>query len=507
MAASVVVIFLVLTLQWVLACHTGSPNCNPGYYCESAVCVLCQPGRYKDVLTNTGPNTCTSCTPGYYSNTGASVCTICSAGSYSVTNNSASCTACSAGLYSSVVGSTTVTTCTACPAGFSSPSGSSSCSVCPPGTSLDLQAGQPCVPCPVGFYSTQNSSTTCSSCPVGTSTAVAGLSTCDNCSAGLYNDKVANVCNPCPINSFSFQGSSSCFQCAIGTSSMKLTGLSSCLQCYPGLFGDKVGVDCMPCPVNYFSNLSGLTSCFKCLAGKSTNDQKNASTCSDCTVGFYNAIPGSTCLPCGRESFANVSGLRTCYPCINSVTAALGSISAKQCILCNEGTFGTPPQTPCKVCPVGLGLSCPQGSNLPFIADGFFRDPNNPEVALRCSPASSCLASQDNRITPCSTGYQGFLCGECAAHFYRIDQECRACPSAVMGALTVLGALSLLLLAIFRTMKSNLKFSSDTRIVLQSLQIIALYPQITIKWPKPIISFFQLLSIAVMFPFFPNSHL
>jgi hypothetical protein len=442
--------------------------------------------------------------------------------------------------------------CLACSTGFSSPTGSTKCSVCPPGTSLVQAPGKPCVPCAMGYFSTQNSSATCSPCSIGYSTGVPGLSTCSTCNPGFFNNQSGGICTACPINSYNtVQGSTTCSLCPIGTSTSGVTGLTSCIGCAPGLFGVSAGGDCKPCPtgyfsaqnsskacspcpigtstsitgmsscdncsigyfndesgaqcamcpVNYFADKSGSTQCSKCPAGFSTNNQKNATVCLGCSVGFFNSNPASSCLPCEKDSFSNMSGLTACFPCINSIAEALGSISEKQCILCTEGAYGTPPQTPCKICPNGLGLSCPQGSHLPFITYGFFRDPNNPEVALRCSPSSSCLGSQDNRITPCSPGYQGFLCGECAAHYYRIDQECRACPSAVMGALTVLGAVSLLLIAIIRTMKSNVKFSSDTRIVLQSLQIIALYPQITIKWPKPIISFFQMLSIAVTISF------
>jgi hypothetical protein len=57
-------LLFLLKLQCTSACHTGSPNCYAGTYCEQAVCVACQIGRAKSYTTSSGPNTCNNCTAG-----------------------------------------------------------------------------------------------------------------------------------------------------------------------------------------------------------------------------------------------------------------------------------------------------------------------------------------------------------------------------------------------------------------------------------------------------------
>jgi hypothetical protein len=144
-------------------------------------------------------------------------------------------------------------------------------------------------------------------------------------------------------------------------------------------------------------------------------------------------------------------------------------------------------------------LNCPLNSSNPAISKGYYRNPLDPNKVLECIPSEACLPTDSETLsTQCFEGYTGWICGSCILfEFYKSGSNCVACPSLASKVLTFVG-IGIALIALTWKLTKVQKFSSvfDLKVFLFWIQIIALYPQVSITWPKELNSFFKILSFA-----------
>jgi hypothetical protein len=114
-----------------------------------------------------------------------------------------------------------------------------------------------------------------------------------------------------------------------------------------------------------------------------------------------------------------------------------------------------------------------------------------------CSPGEACLKTGFDEYTTCGRGYSGLMCAACAKNFYKFYGTCKDCPSETIKALTIVAAVLLLSILLWRIMDRRTQIPTDVRLVVQTLQLIALFPNISVKWPKFLLTLFQLTSIFV----------
>jgi hypothetical protein len=339
------------------------------------------------------------------------------------------------------------------------------CSI--PGTFLNTSSGFP--------YS-------CDQCPTGKFQKFSGANSiaCDYCNPGLFSNYTgASFCETCPAGFFSnSSGRSLCEQCNVGTF-MKDLGSTFCTFCPIGFYSGHYGQNkCSACPGGTIGPMSGLSSCTPCSIGL-----------------FSNGSQLHKCQVCPSGRFANETGASACRDCgFMADTQGEGSISASQCI-CSSGYFGNASFDRCQACPNGVAFTCPSGSLIPWINPGFFRIDS--DSVFECTPSVACSKTEDSLTTTCGIGYTGYVCGECDENFYKSSLECKPCPSQVSKVLTILGGILVFLIMMTRLLGSRTKVSTDLRITFQAIQIVALFPNITVKWPAFLLSIFHWLSFIV----------
>jgi hypothetical protein len=369
---------------------------------------------------------------------------------------SSNCQPCIGGKYSN----TPTNTCLNCTSGYFSTPRSASCTACASGN-YSLSGYSACLVCTPGTVSNKSSSS------------------CTNCTVGKYSSVQRSGCLDCTQGTFTnVSGSSICSFCAPGNSSN--SGQSYCFSCIPGKYSNQSAI-CTACPSGKYGIEAGRSACNLCPSGTYMN-QTSSTTCNACPIGRYSETDGST----------------FCSLCINSYTKLPGSFSRDQCNLCVPGYYGNPPETLCSKCPVGVdGLTCPIGSLIPFVDVGHYRKEDNVALVYTCIPKSVCYYTGYNVSTTCAHGHQGFMCSSCEVGFYKLDGLCRTCPPTWILVVTIVVVVFVLSRIMFKTLTSSFSFSGDVRILLQALQTLALYPDITERWPSSILALLQFFSLAV----------
>ena len=260
------------------------------------------------------------------------------------------------------------TMCAACPGGTSaSQSGSSTCTVCSPGTyappPLDALAGASnCTACSSGTYSAASGASACTPSLPGTYVSVNDLTQQVGCLPGSYSAGQAAACSVCAAGSFSAANASSCTTCAAGTFSS--ANSSVCTACTAGYYSAPGATNCTQCAPGYVSK-TGSAACTGCTAGSFAG----VSSCSLCTSGFYSGSFATACSICPAGT-TSVPGSAACAPCPVGQFSAPGSTV---CTACLNGTFAANSSvTSCAPCPIGTALTggaaawactpCPDGT-------------------------------------------------------------------------------------------------------------------------------------------------
>jgi hypothetical protein len=431
------------------------PNSTSGQF------EVCPAGRYinqntpvllNDQITYVNPVFCRECPVGTANQyDGVRYCRPCDEGTYASTTGSTDCTPCPTGSYVSTTGSTI---CLSCPyATFANETGLTSCHQCPYGTNTTMTGS--------------DSETDCAppSPPLPSSPPPPNL-----CALGSFGSG-ENQCALCDFASFANEtGLPSCYRCPDGTNTTKKGSNSStdCVSppppppplpksspppspCVHGSFGTG-GSECALCDFASFANETGLLSCYRCPDGTNTTKKgSNSSTdCvspppppppllksspppSPCVHGSF-GTGGSECALCDFASFANETGLPSCYRCPDGTnTTKKGSNSSTDCVSppppppplpksspppspCVHGSFGTG-GSECALCDFAsfaneTGLlscyRCPDGTNTTKKGSNSSTDcvspPPPPPPLLKSSPPPS----------PCVHGSFGTGGSECA---------------------------------------------------------------------------------------------
>jgi hypothetical protein len=391
-------------------------------------------------------------------------CSPCPVGSYQDAQNSFSCNLCTVGFFQNITGQSV---CHACSQTTSSDVGSTRCGLCLPGSYQEQLNQTSCIQCRPGSYQDTIGGSSCKICTLGRFGNTTGLPACFPCSVGLYQD---------------------------------VSNSSSCNACPPGSFQNTTGVSfCNPCSLGTYSDTAGMTECSLCPIGL-YQDSLNASSCKSCVAGQFQSSSGqSTCIPCPRGFYSNSSGLSECITCQNSGTLAEGSNDISQCA-CNEGFYGKLPEIDCVQCTTNSGVRCPFNCTIPWIDPQYFRKGTTGTdvmVALRCTPGEACERTENASATICKIGYQGFVCGQCSKGYYRSGSFCKQCPGDGIKWLTISVAILVVALILMRVTSRKTELPVDLRITLQAVQLIALFPNITTKWPSYVSVVLQIYSIAV----------
>jgi hypothetical protein len=268
-------------------------------------------------------------------------------------------------------------------------------------------------------------------------------------------------------------GNVRCDKCPQG----RVPNMTVCISCPEGK--SSVLDKCIPCLFGRFSTVQGSPLCSPCSPG-SYNNFLGSSSCFSCPLGFF-------------VDFENASSCLTCFE--GSTTRFEGSANASAC-LCPQGYYGS---KNCSKCGIGMkGISCPLGSILPLVEEGFFRMPgDDPNEVRQCVVPSACKYTGTQLYTPCSEGFTGIACGSCLKDFFWSDWGCKSCKkySEILVVLLLFLALVLLLsyrIAATRSLKSS---PADVKVLLAGIQWIASLAKVSKKWPPFLSSFMSGVAI------------
>jgi hypothetical protein len=124
-------------------------------------------------------------------------------------------------------------------------------------------------------------------------------------------------------------------------------------------------------------------------------------------------------------------------------------------------------------------------------------DFENPSTGYRCNPEVACAVTGYQEQTTCGAGYSGFACGNCDLGYYKQNANCKKCPSEFVQGLVIFLFAAFLVVVVFRFTTASSEIPSDVRIILQAVQMIAIFPNVSVKWPSFLYTILQILSISV----------
>jgi hypothetical protein len=315
----------------------------------------------------------------------------------------------------------------------------------------------------------------------------------------------ASHCSPvqrCGIGKFFNASSLACQLCPVG----KFQSLSATVTCNLAPIGyfvnEPQSASAKPCLPGKYAPVSGLSSCHSCPEGKFANS-RNSSSCLNCMVGQFSNQSASACSTCPKGKYSTKLGSTSCISCVLSTTSSSGSVSEFDCSICDRGSFGHPLiGVACKPCPEVEGIVCDrQNLSSPLVLDGFFvRNCDEVSSPKICEPVEACLSHSSGGSscpTICAEGYEDSACGKCSFGFYRSDGRCKKCPGAIVKVFTFIGVALVIGYVLYRFIKSSASIPPDVRLAIKCIQTIALFPNITTKWPNAVLSLLQIYSFAV----------
>ena len=295
-------------------------QCGAGSYGEdNGPCTPCPAGTFgtgvgsrtlEEACTGSCPAESTSpqgsssssacrCNKGYTGPSGGA-CTACSAGKYKETTGSSECVQCEAGKYSTseAKGATSSSSCRLCPAGSSSPAGSSTLARCTCSQGLILNetsSGVACVEqglansclapdCNPGEFLYLCTCARCEACRAGTQRqGCVGSSpgSCENCAAGTFKASFSTAeCSACPEGMQSAEGASAC-------------GKSESSSCKPGYVAESGSPPCTACAAGKY-RAQDDSACTACPANSDSKAGSTSRSLCLCVAGFAKG-PDGTC--------------------------------------------------------------------------------------------------------------------------------------------------------------------------------------------------------------------
>ena len=424
--------------------ETGCEKCGYGYYCPGGanrfICPVSSTTltQYESDLENC------RCKLGF-SPTGVypDFCTHCQPGTYKDVISNGHCTECPSNTYLETTGAVDVSQCINC-LHATSPSGSQSYADCTcnagyvrrNGEAFYLQGGceacnagkfwhqNTCQECPKNTYSTLEAQTNCISCPahsITTSTGMIHISAC-SCVAGYQSVADVNgetfTCEACEPGTFKNASMSKCLPCPAHTYQNHLNA-SACISCPENSVQPATGsvsvAECL-CMSGYGYATTDLTtpSCQICTSGSFKNTVGN-DECSGCPKGTYSLPSSLECLPCANDSFSDTSNSATCKKCPEHAHSLIGSTHVSDC-KCSPGY--TLVNGLCEFCPFG-----------------FYKEELSNNPCVQCPAGKSTLPQIEvyqTNYTVLSTSQSA--CKICPYHTFAsvwqngIDVVCELCP-------------------------------------------------------------------------------
>ena len=222
---------------------------------------------------------------------------------------------------------------------------------------------------------------------------------------------------------------------------------------------------------------------------------EGSATCDLCDPGFVsNSLGSEFCYPCLPGHHQNSSGQTTCDFCDAGTFAA--DFGRSLCALCPAGSFtGDPASTDCNLCPIGqynsregrsecdpcpLGGVCDkEGTIHPTSAKGWYSSNFQQDAFQECIPTEACLGNDT-----CAFGYEGHACAACQAGYYKLDNQCKACPSNP--ALRLIIFLVVTVVLVFLLLLLVIKFRDQ----LDSMKRTGFYASVAVAY-----SYYQLISV------------
>jgi hypothetical protein len=457
-------------------------SCLEGFYLEDEECQPCSIGTYKDLI---GDFECTPCGEDYYGTKNASNsssgCSLCPEGTWTMgeqinafdsscvckpgffpSDNGLQCIPCKSGTYKSTSGPDQ---CKSCPMGkysFSTRTGVSECTQCPP-NSVTKSAGQfsrsgcmcapgftgwaggPCVPCQAGEFKSTIGSDSCVPCPIGSYGTLTGMVSQNNCSRCAYLTTTLTVGQT---------NRSSCV-CEAGYSYTNIS-TQMCRACPPGKFKNSPGnYSCQDCQAGLFSVRSAMSrdECTLCPIKATTDGPgKNSSAYCQCETGYINVNPQGMLAKCNicpyGKYFSN--DLRLCVACTtgrywffngstyacHSLSCPPGKILSGQSCLCQPGYYSAGAgDTSCTLCSLGTYSSSSGSRTCSPCEYGKYSNATalTPCFSCRNGFTTTSLANISNLSCICKEGYEmiGALCLPCSKGSFKTgkgNQRCSLCP-------------------------------------------------------------------------------
>ncbi|GMF37121.1 unnamed protein product [Phytophthora fragariaefolia] len=405
-------------------------TCPAGYYCRTVDdCLPCSPGMYCDSTALTVPRGL--CDPGYY----------CTLGAY---------TSAPMNYESTLFGVTNRHTGGQCPQGAYCPLGSSTPTLCPPGTYNNftgLESVGQCVSCPPGEYcETPGLLLPTGSCHPGYyCTGGATVPTQVETPSGSFSLEGATAPSPCPPGQYNlYPAQHQCVICPAGfycglpgtilpticpSGNYCPEGTSLPVKCFPGTFADVEGLvkieQCEPCPSGQYCDSYGLSApSGPCLAGFVCPGASPVANPVDQSYGYV----------CPMASYCP-EGTGTAISCpVGSFRMSAGGTSLASCSVCPGGKYCSTTGLPE---PSGLcspGYYCVSNATSPTPTDNVtgaicpagFYCPEGSSTPIKC--AAGTYAAYTSQKT-CDTCPMGYFCDGIATSTYA---ECPAghyCPA------------------------------------------------------------------------------
>ena len=263
---------------------------------NSVGCEPCAPGSYQ-----TNGWLCTSCPKNFYCPGGGSFGFACIPPQYTNNIGATACLTCPDWTsYDAVTSS-----CQPCaPGKFMRFIGQYICTKCPAGTYLPFSgsnSSSDCKQCPAGKVAINMGTQQCNLCP-SPGTTPSSSTHCTPCSPGSYNTD-GGLCMLCPPGTYaSGYGLTSCTVCPAGTFQKAPTGGVACQTCPAGSISDgSTGLECLSCVLwgsTFFASMPGQSVCLpkisKCSITQYLNLSLNPALNNGCV----------TCTPCRSDQLA-----------------------------------------------------------------------------------------------------------------------------------------------------------------------------------------------------------
>ncbi|XP_048256923.1 uncharacterized protein LOC124140301 isoform X3 [Haliotis rufescens] len=276
------------------------------------------------------------------------------------------------------------------------------CVKCAPGTYYNA-ATMTCDLCPVGQYQPNEAQSSCLPCGSKT-TELAGSSSASDCkvtcTTGHRFDNAGNTCLPCPIGFYqNMTGQFFCYPCSVEKTTRTTASISEG-QCYVGCGkGHQLAPNgtCQECPLGKYRS-AVMSKCEDCATGLTTNstgaDAMSLCNVGDCQAGFFrNNVKQTECLKCPRGTYQDLKQQYSCKACGSSpqyITVGDGSTSAAECrFVCEDGfqRFVQQNVDTCIPCPVGFYRN---KTLLPY------------DVCASCGPDRSTASTHSKSFSDCS---------------------------------------------------------------------------------------------------------